>query len=333
MLFSVDIGKGTQDILIERPGLNRENWIKAVLPSPTVLKAREIERKERNLYIGGYTMGGGPVKRAVINHLKKGFKIFMTEEAARTINDDINIVREIGIEVVDRIDHPDILLSDLTTDVYQSLLKFSDISEKPKFAVACQDHGFIKGQRDRVTRFQYFKKALSKNRDPRSLYFTERTGFFSRFDSILKQLKEKGFEGFVMDSKIASICGILEYARELGISEFVGLDIGNGHTLGVSIKNGKVAGIFEHHTRMLTPAKLLRLVDKLIRGVLTFKEVFDDGGHGALVFEPINPEKVLIAGPNRNLFKEYGDYAYPWGDVMMTGCVGLHVVGKFIYHN
>ena len=93
--------------------------------------------------------------------------------------------------------------------------------------------------------------------------------------------------------------------------------------MGVSIKDGEIKGIFEHHTRLLTPEKLKKIVNKLSNGLLTNEEIFNDRGHGATVVDKINPEDILIAGPNRSLFKEYGKYAYPGGDVMITGCVGL----------
>ena len=183
----------------------------------------------------------------------------------------------------------------------------------------------MKWQSDRITRFKYFKDALKKTTNPYEFVFynNKDCSAFSRFNSILETLNENNYNGFVMDSKVASICGILDYANENNIKEFVGLDIGNGHTLGVSIKDGEIKGIFEHHTRMLTPEKLKNIVDKLSDGTLTNEEIFNDRGHGATVVDKINPEEILIAGPNRSLFKEYGKYAYPGGDVMITGCVGL----------
>ncbi|TCK06345.1 DUF1786 domain-containing protein [Phorcysia thermohydrogeniphila] len=323
-VFAVDIGKGTQDLLYADENLNVENWVKAILPSPTVKLARRVASFNEDLFIDGYVMGGGPVKKAIINHLNKGYRVVISERAARTIKDDLEKVRSLGIDIADRVEKPNLYLSDLEFNVYEELLRLAGRPFNPKvIAVACQDHGFIKGQSDRVTRFKYFEKKLEETRDPRDFIVTEKTGFFSRFDSILEQLREKGFSGFVMDSKVASICGILAYAKELGVKEFVGLDIGNGHTLGVSIKDGNVCGLFEHHTRYLTAEKLKALVEKLCKATLTFEEVFLDNGHGAVVFEKVEPEKVFIAGPNRALFKKYGEYAFPGGDVMITGCVGL----------
>ncbi|SMP03772.1 Uncharacterized protein, DUF1786 family [Desulfurobacterium pacificum] len=326
----VDIGKGTQDILIPLEDKNPENWIKAILPSPTSKYSVKLERWEkRSLKIDGKIMGGGPLKKTLVSLLERGVEVTLTKRFAKTIRDDLEEVEKYGFKVVDSIKEPNFFFQDIDYDLYSSILKLSGIEEEFNFlGVACQDHGFKKGQSDRVTRFQLLKKFLDKSRNPFDFYITEKTNIFSRFDSVLEQMEERNLKGFVVDSKIASICGILVYAQEIGTDEFVGLDIGNGHTLGVSIKKGLIAGIFEHHTRLLTCDKLKNLVEKLCRAELTFEEVYKDGGHGALVFEAVNPQKVLIAGPNRDLFKKYGEFAYPFGDVMITGCVGLYK----IYH-
>ena len=328
-VFMIDIGKGTQDLLYSDENLNTESWVKAILPSPTTMLAEKVKKIEENLRIDGFIMGGGPVKKAILEHLKKGFKVTISQRAARTIRDDIEEVKRLGIEIVEKVENPNFFLRDLEFELYKKLLKLAGKEFNPDiFAVACQDHGFVKGQSDRITRFKYFEEKLKETRDPHDFFFVQETGFFSRFDSILQQLRDGGYRGFVVDSKVASVCGILSYAEEIGIKEFIGLDIGNGHTLGVSIKGGEICGLFEHHTRYLTPEKLKELVEKLASATLTFEEVFNDNGHGAVVFEKINPEKVLIAGPNRKLFKKYGEYAYPGGDVMITGCIGLYEVAK-----
>jgi uncharacterized protein (DUF1786 family) len=74
---------------------------------------------------------------------------------------------------------------------------------------------------------------------------------------------------------------------------------------------------------MLNLEKLSSLTEKLVRGSITFEEVYGDGGHGALLFEPVSPQKVFLVGPNRKKFKKLGEYAYPLGDAMLFGCAGL----------
>jgi uncharacterized protein (DUF1786 family) len=90
-----------------------------------------------------------------------------------------------------------------------------------------------------------------------------------------------------------------------------------------TVKNGRLCGFLEHHTRMLNLEKLSALTEKLVRGSITFEEVYEDGGHGALLFEPVSPQKVFLVGPNRKKFKKLGEYAYPLGDAMLFGCAGL----------
>lgn len=331
-IMCIDIGKGTQDILyLDMEKSNIENAIKLILPSPTRIIADKILKMEKDLKIDGKVMGGGPVNRAIFQHIEKGYKVIMTKRCARTVRDDLEEVAKRGIILKDTVDCPDVILRDLDFEMFKKIFREIGVEFRPDIVgIACQDHGYIKGQSDRITRFNYFREQLRRSSNPLEYIIVEEGGRFSRFKSILETLRESNYKGFVMDSKIASICGILDYAIEEGIEEFIGLDIGNGHTLGVSIKDGKIKGIFEHHTGMLTPEKLKDIVDRLAAGTLKNEDIYGDGGHGALVLEGIEPQEIFITGPNRRMFKRYGRYAYPGGDVMITGCVGL--LRAFMYN-
>jgi len=320
----VDVGKGTQDILIPLKGKTKENFVKAVLPSPTEKLARIISTYEGDLSLCGYTMGGGPLKKAILEHIKKGYRVRATVPAAKSLRDDLSVVRKWGIEVVEKIDNCDLFLSDLDFKTYESLLSCAGVKESVEFVgVACQDHGFKKGQSDRITRFNYLKEILSKERNPLKLFHTEELPFFSRFSSIISQLRKRGIKGFVIDSKLAAVAGVISYAEEKGVKEFVCIDCGNGHTMVSTVKEGLICGFLEHHTKFLNPEKLEKFMVKLIKGEITFNEIYEDGGHGALFIEKINPEKIYLVGPNRDKFKDLGEFAYPLGDAMLFGCAGL----------
>ena len=61
-VLCLDIGSGTQDALLARPGLEYENWPRFVLPSPARLVAqriRELTLLRRGLWLHGGNMGGG----------------------------------------------------------------------------------------------------------------------------------------------------------------------------------------------------------------------------------------------------------------------------------
>jgi uncharacterized protein (DUF1786 family) len=62
-ILAVDIGTGTQDVLLFDTDQEPENALKMVMPSPTVLLARAIRDATRagaDLLLTGVTMGGGP---------------------------------------------------------------------------------------------------------------------------------------------------------------------------------------------------------------------------------------------------------------------------------
>src|SRR5579875_1093229 len=102
-ILAIDIGTGTQDILILEAGQEIENAIQLILPSPTVLVARRIEEathQRQPLLLTGVTMGGGPCAWAAEAHLRAGLRVYATPEAARTFDDDLQMVTRMGVQVV-----------------------------------------------------------------------------------------------------------------------------------------------------------------------------------------------------------------------------------------
>ncbi|MGB9774835.1 MAG: DUF1786 family protein, partial [Bacteroidota bacterium] len=55
-----------------------------------------------NLYIHGDTIGGGSLGRAILRHLRNGYRVVMDEPAAYSIRNDLDEVRSMGIEVGER---------------------------------------------------------------------------------------------------------------------------------------------------------------------------------------------------------------------------------------
>jgi uncharacterized protein (DUF1786 family) len=146
-----------------------------------------------------------------------------------------------------------------------------------------------------------------------------------------------------MDTGAAAICGALEDPALAALKEkgLVIVNLGNSHTLIALVQGGKLPGLCEHHTSMLTPSKLSHLIDRLVRGSLSHQEVYDDGGHGVALaknfsgmgFSPL----VAVTGPKRSLSESLNFYkAIPHGDMMLSGCFGLLRAGcqiGFISHN
>ena len=54
----------------------------------------------------------------------------------------------------------------------------------------------------------------------------------------------------------------------------------------IGLPRQRIAGLFEHHTGELSQDELEAFLEKLIDGTITNQEVYDDQGHGALMFQP-----------------------------------------------
>ena len=338
-ILAIDIGAGTQDILFYNTEKELENSIKLVLPSPPVIIVEKIKKQTElgnNLYFDGTIMGGGKIKRALLDHMERGYSVAMEREAACTIKDDLKVVEDLGIEIVEKDAYVDdskysnyskITLKDIDMDDLSSTIAKYDINfDFDEIAIAAQDHGFSDKMGDRDFRFEKIRERLSDPISPEEIAFNnDIPDYFSRLKAIEKLSSERN--PIIMDSKFASVCGACADENVSKFNSFVVMDIGNGHTMAASIENGKIQGVFEHHTSSLNPEKIEDLIGKLVKGTITHEEVHSDNGHGAHVINPISKlEKLVVTGPKRKIVEKTNlDYynASPGGDVMMTGPVGL----------
>src|ERR1700682_805958 len=103
-ILAIDVGTGTQDILILEAGGVSENAVQLIMPSPTALLAERVKQATQDrvdLLLAGVTMGGGPDHWAVEAHLKAGLKVYATPDAARTFDDDLDRVATMGVRIVE----------------------------------------------------------------------------------------------------------------------------------------------------------------------------------------------------------------------------------------
>src|SRR5690348_14225447 len=102
-ILAVDVGTGTQDILLFESGKTIENCFKMVMPSPTVIVAERIKRATEGgqpILLTGVTMGGGPSHWAARDHALAGFGVAVTAEAGRTFDDALPMVEQMGFEII-----------------------------------------------------------------------------------------------------------------------------------------------------------------------------------------------------------------------------------------
>ncbi|WP_296874018.1 DUF1786 domain-containing protein [uncultured Methanobrevibacter sp.] len=334
-ILAIDVGTGTQDIMIYDTEKELENSIKLVLPSPHLFISQRIRETENDIYFTGEIMGGGKIKNTILEHMEKGYDVVMEPTCAKTIRDDIKQVESFGIKIADADEDYDsytkIALGDIDiTKLSEFLLGYDLEFDFDKIAIAVQDHGYNENMGDRDFRFEKIREKVSEPITPLEFGFIDEIPeYFTRMNAVRRQVEGEGIEviPLVMDTKFASIAGMCYDEVASKLNSFIVIDIGNGHTTAASIENGKIQGVFEHHTSSLTGESLERYIKRLASGEITHEEVYNDHGHGAHVLNPISElEKVIVSGPKRELIEKTNldwHHAAPGGDVMMTGTVGL----------
>ena len=333
-ILAIDIGTGTQDIMIYDATKELENSVKIVLPSPHIYISQTIENTKNDIFLTGEIMGGGKIKNTLIKHMEKGYDVVMGKTAAKTIRDDPEQVKSYGIKIADEKNYKNyttIELKDINIPQLSSFIKNYDLNFNfDRIAVAVQDHGYSEKMGDRDFRFEKIKEKLTRPIPPKDFGFFENVpAYYTRMNAVKRTLAAQNIKKptLIMDTKFASITGMCEDETAKKHESFIAIDIGNGHTTAASIENGLIQGVFEHHTSSLNGEKLEYYIKRLAEGTITNSEVYNDHGHGACVINPISKlEKVIVSGPKRELIKKTGlDWhnAVPAGDVMMTGTVGL----------
>ena len=346
-VLAVDIGTGTQDVVLFDPRLDVENSFKLVLPSPTMIIRKRIQqatRERRPLLITGLLMGGGPCAWAVEDHLKAGLPVLATPEAARTLNDDLNEVSALGVKIIGDEEVAGVIgkavhveMRDFNFEViHRAFKEFGlELDDLAAVAVGVFDHGAAPpGISDRQFRFDYLDHRIrTENRLTAFAYPAEGIPpILTRLQAVARSAGEVQARLVVMDTAPAAVLGAMFDAQVSGLERVIITNVGNFHTLAFRMGPGGIEGVFEHHTGLIDQKRLEALLEALADGSLNHADVFGSMGHGALVYDPqpfdLRGEgiRLVVTGPRRALMR--GSRLRPWfaapfGDMMIAGCFGL----------
>jgi len=358
-ILTVDIGTGTQDIYLYDSNLDIENGFKLVLPSPTMMihrRVRQALQARTPILLTGHQMGGGPSAWAIEEYARAGIPVYMTPSAATTINDEMDKVEALGIKIVgeDEIESLQVAgskvdrleLRDFDFELISKTFKDYGVSlnDLSAIAVAVFDHGNAPaGVSDRQFRFDYLDKRIrAKNSLSAFAYLsTNIPKIMTRLQSVADSAGELPCPLMVMDTAPAAVLGAGFDPQVASRKQRIICNVGNFHTLAFRLGDKGIEGVFEHHTGEVDLAKLESLIRKLADGSLKHKDVFNDMGHGALMYSGKVFEfgkdnfDVVVTGPRRSMFSltpslsrgERGSlrpyFAVPFGDMMIAGCFGL----------
>lgn len=347
-ILTVDVGTGTQDVFLYDSRLDIENGFKLVLPSPTMMihdRIRQATRQNAALLLTGKMMGGGPSAWAARDHARAGLPIFATPEAAKTIDDELEKVEKLGIRIISedeahrlpptiqRLELKDFdfpLLAETFARFGVSLTRLAAV------CVAVFDHGDSPpGISDRQFRFDYLDERIREENSLTAFAYLsdDIPPIMTRLQAVADSAQSIDAPLLVMDTAPAAVLGATFDPQVTARPRKLVANLGNFHCLAFRLGENGIEGVFEHHTGEVDLPKLESLLLRLANGTLTHADVFDDMGHGALMYDPTpltlskNGWDVAVTGPRRALFRPDSRlrpyFAVPFGDMMLAGNFGL----------
>ncbi|MBK7454959.1 MAG: DUF1786 domain-containing protein [Anaerolineales bacterium] len=352
-ILTVDIGTGTQDIFLYDSNLDIENGFKLVLPSPTMMVHRRLKQAlplRTPILLTGHQMGGGPSAWAIEEVARAGIPVYMTPSAATTLNDELDKVEKLGIKIVGEDEVQGLQVAGLKVERlelrdfdFELISKtFSDygvsLDDLSAIAVAVFDHGNAPaGISDRQFRFDYLDERIKEKNTLSAFAYLSNDipKLMTRLQSVADSAHALPCPLVVMDTAPAAVLGANFDPTVMKRQRKIIVNVGNFHTLAFRLGDG-IEGVFEHHTGEIDLPKLENYIRALADGSLKHQDIFDDMGHGALVYgtNPFEFGKdefdVVVTGPRRSLFigaqhaaplRPY--FATPFGDMMIAGCFGL----------
>jgi uncharacterized protein (DUF1786 family) len=352
-ILTIDVGTGTQDIFLYDSRLDIENGFKLIVPSPTMIvhrRLKEATRRGQAVLLTGVTMGGGPSQWAAEAHARAGLPVYATPEAARTFNDDLERVAEMGVTVVgqdEAAELPDTVerfeLRDFDFAAVASAFgRFGvALDDLAAVAVAVFDHGDAPPEiSDRQFRFDYLDEHIRAHNRLSAFAFEagEVPPIMTRLAAVVHSARQDASPVLgdvplvVMDTAPAAVLGATFDPRVRARERVLIANVGNFHTLAFRLGPTGIEGVFEHHTGLLDLDGLEDLLRALADGTLTHEQVFGHHGHGALIYhdKPLSLDGddfgVVVTGPRRELMRASSlrpYFAVPFGDMMIAGCFGL----------
>ena len=360
-ILSVDIGTGTQDIFLYDSSLDIENGFKLVLPSPTMMIHRQVRQAfaaRTPLLFTGHQMGGGPSAWAIEEAARGGVPVYMTPSAATTLNDELEKVQALGIKIVSEEEAEGLKskvksleLKDFDFELLSKTFEAYGVSlrDLAAVAVAVFDHGNAPpGISDRQFRFDYLDERIRVKNSLSCFAFpsSDIPQIMTRLQSVADSAGQLPCPLVVMDTAPAAVLGA-DFDPVVAIrKQKIICNVGNFHTLAFRLGQQGIEGVFEHHTGEIDITKLEILLRSLADSTLKHEDVFNDMGHGALMYSQEMFEfdrddfDVVVTGPRRSMFRT-GDgelksgshrppstalrpyFATPFGDMMIAGCFGL----------
>ncbi|MCR5563375.1 MAG: DUF1786 domain-containing protein [Desulfovibrio sp.] len=327
-VLCLDIGSGSQNVLLACPDLGCDNWPRFVLPSPARTLAgriRQLTQKGADIWLYGRNMGG-EFASAVKEHAAAGLKVYSTREASRSLNDDPDQVEKLGVRFseIPPLGAVPVKLADYSSSYWAAFLRMAELPAPRQVLASVQDHG-LHPKDNRAGRMQTWMDLIAVDLVPSHWIYTQAPDNLTRLRAL-----QQSTGGPVADTAIAALLGLLGAPEILERSFRQGITLinaGNSHIVAALVYRGEMRAFYEHHTVMRTKEDLEKDLHEFRLGWLPAELVQASGGHGTAYAPPCADaggyEPTFIIGPQRDRFHGLGSFVAPFGDMLLAGCFGL----------
>jgi uncharacterized protein (DUF1786 family) len=342
LILAIDVGKGTEDVLLYQHGESFENSIQMVAPSAAQILAMQIKNDpSKRIVIDGELMAGEPWHKEIYQRCANApNSVVMSETSARSLRYNLDQVRSRGVQVVPNNEIHDFkgskyVISDIIWDRIIGLIEASGINHEmiQTVLLCCQDHGEPSdpAQSVRDFRMKSIYQPIQKTGKLEDLLInaSDVPSILPRHQAIcrsaLKHIPHLTPRSvYIMDSSPAVALGVKSDESDQLI-----VNVGNGHTLAVIVENKLVQAIYEMHTGGITSEKVLGDLKLLLSNQLTHEDALKSGGHGIFSRKVFNSSiedflPITLIGPNRSKLTGLPvQLEHPGGNMMMAGPIGL----------
>ncbi len=233
-----------------------------MLPAPTQILARRLRRftaQGQPIFLTGRVMGGGAVDPAVRRHLAQGLPVYATPQAALTFSDRLEAVEGWGV-ILTESPPPGSRDPDPggcgpggpgagcwrpSRSRFPAILRWR-----------CRTTAFPPRTATAVSASSIGKIFWRGEGNSGDLAFRQPPSHFTRMRAVAEALPG----AVLMDTCAAGVRGALldPQARDHLDHGLTVVNLGNAHTFAALVRGDRLWGIYEHHTGLLNPAKLIR---------------------------------------------------------------------------
>lgn len=291
-ILSLDIGSGTQDVLLALPGERPKIGPVSSFPPPRSASPTRIPppHSSRSPRLAVRAQHGRRFRRRRSGTSGSRLAPAASPDAALALHDNPERVKAQGVSITPSCPkgYAAVPLADYEPGFWDGLLSAAGLPSPSLVVAAAQDHGHHP-EGNRVGRFNLWRALLTETQGDPAAGCTTRPPRPAPGSTPSSNARA----GPVADTATAAVLArsprreVAKRSQRQGVTV---VNVGNSHVAAFLVFKGRILGVYEHHTGMLDTDALLFDLKEFGFGWLPDEQVRAKGGHGCAFLAPLPPE-------------------------------------------